>query len=243
MERPGFGILDPLARLGLRVLVKPLRAWDFKAAQRPDYFIANSTHIQSEIKEFYKRDSVVIYPPVGTERFNKTDATKRSGFVTGSRQVPQKRFDLVIQACNELKLPLTVFGKGPEHEKLVKMAGDTVRFQENTTDEELATLFRSSEAFLFAAYEDFGVTPVEALAAGTPVIAYKGGGALDYVVPGKTGEFFDVQSAPSLCATLQKFKASDYSEKTIHASAEKFSVSAFHKSFTDFINSKKKEQA
>jgi len=237
LESPGFGIFNPLARLGLKILVKPLRAWDFKAAQRPDYFIANSTHIKNEIKEFYKRDAVVINPPIDTDRFSKTNSQTRIGFVTASRQVPQKRFDIVIGACNDLKLPLTVIGRGPEHEKIKRMAGDTVTVLDWLSDDEIAKQFASAEAFLFAAYEDFGVTPVEALAAGTPVLAFKQGGALDYIQPGVNGDFFDVQSVPSLCAALQKFKPSNYQESAVRASAQKFSSAEFRKHIKEFIDS------
>jgi glycosyltransferase involved in cell wall biosynthesis len=242
MKTPGFGIFNPLARLGLKILVKPLRAWDFKAAQRPDFFIANSTHIQSEIKEFYGRDAVVIHPPIDTKRFAVNAPEKRAGFVIASRQVPQKKFDIVIGACNELKLPLTVIGRGPEHENLVRLGGETIAFRNDVSDEEMPVLFASAEAFLFAAYDDFGVTPVEALAAGTPVIAYKAGGALDYVIPGKTGEFFEVQSVPSLCAALQKFKPELYSNEKIKKSSQSFSIEAFKSSFTKFIDTAVKER-
>lgn len=236
MERPGFGFFNPLARLGLKLLVKPLREWDYKAAQRPDYFIANSTHIQSEIKLFYGRDSVVIFPPVDTDRFSQLSSIKpRSGFVTAGRQVPFKKMDIIIGACNELKLPLTVIGRGPEHEKLVQIAGDTITFRDDVSDQEMPELFATAKAFLFASYEDFGVTPVEAMAAGTPVIAYKGGGALDYVKPGITGEFFDVQSVPSLCAVLQNFNCNHYDQKAILKYAENFNKSNFITTFRSYI--------
>ena len=244
IKNPGFGVLNPLARLGLKLLVKPLRAWDYKAAQRPDYYIANSSHIQAEIKEFYKRDSVVIYPPVNVERFAKTATPKkRAGFVTASRQVPQKKLEIIIGAANELKLPLLVIGKGPEHSNLGGIAGDTVQLRNNVSDSELPLLLASAEAFLFAAYEDFGVAPVEALASGTPVVAYKKGGAVDYIQPGINGEFFDVQSVPSMCAVVQKFYPAQYSEAAVRQSALTFSTTAFHKNFTQFIASIIKEKA
>ena len=235
VDNPGFGFFNPLARLGLKLLIKPLRSWDYKAAQRPDYFIANSSHIQAEIKEFYGRDAIVIFPPVNVTRFMKVSAKERTGFVTASRQVPQKKLGIIIGAANELRLPLLVIGKGPEHDKLVRMAGETVQFRSDVSDEEMPELFASSSAFLFAAYEDFGVTPVEALAAGTPVLAYKKGGALDYVKPGLNGGFFDVQSVPSLCAALQKFEPSEYSEAAVRQSAQKFSDHSFRESFKNFI--------
>jgi glycosyltransferase involved in cell wall biosynthesis len=232
LKNPGFGLLNPLARLGLRLLVAPLRAWDFKAAQRADFIVANSTHTQAEIKEFYKRNSVVIYPPVALERFTAAKAGARKGFVTTGRQVPYKKLDLIIGACNELKLPLTIIGRGPENEKLRRLAGDTIDFETRVTDEELPKYLASAEAFIFAAYEDFGVAPVEALAAGTPLIAYKDGGALDYVRPGINGMFFDVQSVPSLCAALQKFDASKYKEINVKKSALPFSTQQFVKRFS-----------
>lgn len=237
IKKPGFGVFNPLARLGLRLLVRPLRAWDYKAAQRPDYFIANSTHIQAEIKEFYGRDAVVIHPPIDIQRFlpaGREDQV-RKGYITASRQVPQKRFDLIIQACNELKLPLTVIGRGPEHNNLLKLAGDTVHFRSDVPDEEMPHLFAGAEAFIFAAYEDFGVTPVEALASGTPVIAYKKGGALDYIQTGINGEFFDVQSVPSLCAALQNFNPKKYSHAAVRSSAEKFSDAVFRNKMNVFV--------
>ncbi|CAN5402085.1 glycosyltransferase family 4 protein [soil metagenome] len=241
MRQPGFGILNPLAKLGLKLLLKPLRAWDLKASKRADYFIANSTHTQSEIKKFYGRDSVVIFPPVNIARFSEATikpqpSKPRKGFVTASRQVPYKRLDVIIGACNELKLPLTVIGRGPEHEKLVAQAGDTVSVLENVSDEEMPKLFASAEAFIFAAYEDFGVTPVEALAAGTPVIAYKDGGALDYIRPGINGTFFDVQSVPALCAVLQTFDPSLYQVDAIRTTAEPFGIKAFHQNIINFID-------
>lgn len=236
MRSPGFGIFNPLARLGLWLLVKPLRAWDYKAAQRPDYFIANSTHIQSEIKKFYGRDSVVIYPPVNTKKFSAVSATNRHGFIAASRLVPQKRLDLIIGAANELKIPLTIIGRGPEYKKLAAMTGEMVKLTGWVSDEEMSELYAKSAGFIFASYEDFGVAPVEALAAGIPVIAYKAGGALDYIKPGINGEFFDVQTVASLCSALQKFNKDNYQEKTIKQSAEKFSIDAFRRSMLQFIS-------
>jgi glycosyltransferase involved in cell wall biosynthesis len=240
IENPGFGMFNPFARLGLRLLVKPLRAWDYKAAQRPDYFIANSTHIQSEIKEFYGRDSTVIFPPVDTLRFSQSTASlpkARKGFVTAARQVPQKKLDIIIKAANKLNAPLTVIGRGPEHENLVNMAGKSIIFAENVSDAEIPIYFANAEAFVFASYEDFGVTPVEAMAAGTPVIAFEAGGALDYIKPGINGEFFKQQTVESLAEAMQEFNPKKYSEKAIQQSAEKFSTSAFQTSFKDFISS------
>lgn len=237
LKRPGFGVFDPLARLGLRILVGPLRKWDLRASKRPDFYIANSTHTQAEIKTYYGRDSVVIQPPIDIDRFAaKSDKQPtRKGYVTAGRQTPYKKTDLIVAACTKLNLPLTVIGRGPEHDRLVAMAGPSVIFPENVSDEEMPKYMSSAKAFLFAAYEDFGVTPVEALASGTPVIAYRKGGALDYVVPGKTGVFFDEQSVESLVEAIGSFEKLSLKESAARAKAEEFSPQNFQKKLLDII--------
>ncbi len=225
-----------LVRLGMKLLVGPLRRSDYEAAQKVDYFIANSTHIKNDIKEFYGRDATVVFPPVNIERFiQKSEATKK-GFVTVGRLVPHKHNDIIVQACSELGLDLTIVGRGPDLERLQNLAGPTVTFVTNASDEEVASYLAGAEAFLFASFEDFGITPVEAMAAGTPVIAYKAGGALDYVVPGKTGIFFEEQTVQSLTTALQAFNPKDYSSADIKKAATAFSTEHFRKNLEQAIN-------
>ncbi len=229
MKRPGFGRFDWLARIGLKILVSPLRRWDYKAAQRPDYLIANSTHTQQAIKQYYGRVSTVVFPPVDTAKFT-LHAGPRAGFIVLGRQTPYKRIDLAVAACTVLNLPLTVIGTGPDYERLKKMAGPTVEFLGFVKDEqEVAQRVGTAEAFIFGGIDDFGIAPVEALASGTPVIAYRAGGALDYVIPDMTGEFFDEQTVESLTAVLQEFDITKYSAEDIKKSAERFSIENFHK--------------
>jgi glycosyltransferase involved in cell wall biosynthesis len=235
LKHPGFGIFDPLARLGLRLFVGPLRKWDYKAAQRPDYMIANSTHIRNEIKKYYNRDAEVINPPVSIERFNKIKADQRQGFLAGGRLTPYKRNDLAVQACTKLNLPLTIYGDGPDRKRLEEMAGLSVRFTGYISDGEVAELFASSEAYIFPLLDDFGVVGIEALAAGTPVIAYRAGGALDYVIEGKTGTFFDKQTVDSLAAALKSFPQKKLNYADIKKHAEKFSPENFQKSVKKFV--------
>lgn len=229
-----------LVRLALRLLVKPLRQRDYAAAQKVDYFMANSNHIKADIKHFYDRDATTLHPPVDTERFsltaNSSQLTARQGFVTMGRQTPYKKTDLIIEACNQLNLPLTVIGRGPEHAKLVELAGPTITFKTNVTDEQMPIELAQAEAFIFAAHEDFGVAPVEAMATGTPVIAFRAGGALDYVVEGMTGLFFDTQSVESIVQALQDFKNHKFAADDIKQAAEAFSVDNFHKNLQNFIN-------
>lgn len=235
LKQPGFGIFNPLVRLGLRFLVGPLRKWDLKASQRPDYYIANSTHIQADIKHYYGRDSVVIHPPVDLARFSRPEPDKREGFVVAGRQVPQKKADLAIAACKRLGLHLKVLGKGPEHKNLVAMGGPKIDYHEFVSDTEMPEHFVRAEAFIFPSLDDFGVMPVEALASGTPVIAYRAGGALDYVVEGKTGMFFDKQDVPSLLKALRRFKETKFNHDYIRHHAQNFSPDHFKQAMHDFV--------
>jgi glycosyltransferase involved in cell wall biosynthesis len=235
LQHPGFGIFNPLARLGLRLLVGPLRRWDLKASKNPDFFAANSTHTKSEIKQFYKREAIVVFPPIDIDRFKVAKEYPRKGYVTAGRQTPYKRTDLIVNACTKLNVPLTVIGRGPEHEKLKKLAGPNVTFLTGVTDEEMPKHIASAKAFLFAAYEDFGVTPVEALAAGTPVIAYKDGGALDYVVEGKTGMFFPEQTVDSLCKAILESEEISFNHKAIQKHAATFAPSVFRDKLTELV--------
>lgn len=240
IRNPGFRPVW-LARIGLKLLVKPLRKRDYQAAQKVNQFIANSSHIQQDIKTFYDKDSIIVHPPVDTGRFSsilnpRSSISKPpSGFVTVGRQVPMKKTDLVIKACNELNLPLTVIGRGPEHDRLVSMGGPTITFKTDVTDEQMPRELAKAEAFIFASFEDFGIAPIEAMAAGTPVIAYKAGGALDYVIPGKTGEFFEKQTSNSIKTALQSFNLKSYDTKELNMMADNFSKSKFRELISDLI--------
>lgn len=240
IKHPGFGIFNPLARIGLKLLVGRRRKWDFKAAQRPSLLISNSSHTQSEIKKYYHRDSTVIHPPVDTDFFASSEfqvpKSSRCGYVVVGRQTPYKRIDLAIRACNELSLPLLVIGNGPEHKKLAAMAGPTVFFKTDATREDIARALCSAKGFIFPGIDDFGIAPVEALASGTPVLAYKAGGALDYITPGKNGEFFSEQNTGSLVTTLKRFNAHNYASDEIKKSSSAFCINEFVKSMTKYIN-------
>jgi len=241
LENPGFGP-KPLVRFALKKLVGPLRKRDLEAAQNVDVFLANSTHIQQQIKKYYDRDSTVIHPPVDTKRFQtpvlKHDLpNKRKGFVITGRQTPYKRIDLAVAACTQLNLPLVVVGNGPEHKKLKKLAGKSVTFLRNVTDAELPHYLQSAEAFLFPGIEDFGIAPVEAMASGTPVIAYRGGGALDYVIDGKTGVFFADQTVDSLVAAISKFQSLHFVRTDIVSQSEKFSTKTFQTQLSNYVQS------
>ncbi len=234
LKSPGFGKFDWLARLGLKLLVGPLRKWDYKAAQKADYVIANSTHTRAGIKKYYGRDSTIIFPPIDTKRFKYDKNAAREGFVITGRQTPYKRIDLAVRACSELGLPLTVIGKGAEYSNLRAMAGPSVRFAGFAKDGQVSKLVAGAQAFIFPGVDDFGISPVEALAAGTPVIAYKAGGALDYVTE-RTGLFFEEQTVASLEDALKNFRPGNYSAGEISRFADKFSNEAFRRSIENFV--------
>lgn len=239
LDNPGFPRgFNWAARLGLKLLVGPLKRWDRHAAKQPDYMIANSTHTQAMIKRYYKRESTVIFPPVEIDRFKPSPKPPlRHGFVVAGRQTPYKRFDLAIQACDELKVPLVVIGDGPDHRRLEKMAGRSTTFLTNVNDNEIVSHFETALGFIMPNMDDFGIVAVEAMAASTPVIAYNKGGALDYVVPGKTGLLFDKQTVKSLAAALEAAAAKTFDYKAISEHAAQFSVTAFNRNLQDFIKS------
>jgi glycosyltransferase involved in cell wall biosynthesis len=236
MAHPGFGLLDPIARLGLRLLVGRMREWDYQAAQNPDYFIVNSKHTAAELKKYYGREAEVIHPPVDIERFKPKDKiVEKHGFVTAGRQTPYKRIDLAVAACTELDVPLKVIGDGPDHNKLVKMAGARVSFLTNVSDSEIPRHFQQAEAFIFPGIDDFGIVAVEALAAGTPVIAYGAGGALDYVKPSKTGLIFNEHTAESLVEALRNFRSKRFKATDLLDTASRFSPGTFSTNLSHFI--------
>jgi glycosyltransferase involved in cell wall biosynthesis len=240
LAHPGFPTgLNWLARLGLRIFIGPLKQWDRRAARQPDYMIANSTHTQAMIKRYYRRESSVVFPPVEIDRFKVNGkATTRHGFVVAGRQTPYKRIDLAVQACSQLSIPLIVIGNGPQHRKLERMAARNVTFLSNVSDSDMAAHFQSALGFIMPNMDDFGIVAVEALAAGTPVIAYRKGGALDYIEANKTGIFFEKQTTKSLLAALEIAANKHFNYEYIADFAGRFSVPAFHDAMKVFIAEK-----
>jgi glycosyltransferase involved in cell wall biosynthesis len=237
LSNPGFPRgTNWLARLGLKTLIGPLKRWDRHAAKQPDYMIANSTHTQAMIKRYYKRDSTVVFPPVEIARFKLPSTPPlRHGFVIAGRQTPYKRFDLAVEACNNLKVPLVVIGDGPDHKRLEKLAERNVTFLSKVNDNEIVDHFQSALGFIMPNMDDFGIVAVEALAAGTPVIAYNRGGSLDYIKEGKTGLFFKKQTVESLTAALEQALSKNFNYSAIAEHAETYSVASFQKNMRMFI--------
>jgi glycosyltransferase involved in cell wall biosynthesis len=232
LEREGLGMA---ARLALRPLAALLRRWDFNAAQRVDRFIAISTEIRQRIQQFYRREAPIIFPPVMTERFQPANRID-DYFLVVSRLVPYKRIDLAVQAATRLGVRLLVGGKGRDLDRLRAMAGPTVEFLGYVPDDDLPELMARCKAFIFPGLEDFGITPVQAQAAGRPVIAFAGGGALDTVIPGRTGELFSEMTVESLMAVMTHFDDRRYNTTLLRAHAQQFDAAVFKRALTDFID-------
>jgi glycosyltransferase involved in cell wall biosynthesis len=211
-----------------------LRRWDRMATSRVDRFIANSETVRDRITRHYGRDADVIFPPVETARFRPSDRVGNY-YLAGGRLVPYKRFDIIVQAFTKTRLPVKIFGTGPEYARLKAMAGPTVELLGHVTEEEKADLYAHAIAYLNPQEEDFGITAVEAMAAGRPVIAYGKGGGAETVIPGVTGEWMDEQSWEELAGTIIKFKPENYDPKVIRAHAEQFDKEKFKAKIKEYV--------
>lgn len=233
--------VDPRANKGWlsglrRNTAHNLRIWDRVAADRVDYFIANSKFVAKRIKKYYKRDSIVVYPPVDVAKYKPVEKKDvKDYYLFVSRLVGYKKCDLVIEAFNDLGLPLKIIGTGPDEKYLKSKAKGNVEFLGRLDDSEVKKYYAEAYAFIFAAEEDFGIVPVEAMASGRPVIAYKGGGVMETVKEGITGTFFDEQTPQCLINAVKRFKAENYNPTQIRQHALKFSSDRFRKEFKELV--------
>jgi glycosyltransferase involved in cell wall biosynthesis len=224
-----------------RPLIWYLRRWDKIAAQRPDVMIANSTAVKKRIRKYYKRDSTIIFSPTEIDKFRKVQRVPREDFfLYVSRLIPYKRADLAIEAFNELRLPLVIVGIGSEEKRYKAMAAKNIKFVGELTDRQLAGYYHKTQALIFPQEEDFGIVVAEANAAGTPVIAFKAGGALDTVIDGKTGVFFDKQNKDSLIKVVKRFQKMRFDRRALTKNAEKFSKERFKKNFLRLVKDVKR---
>ncbi|GIW64192.1 MAG: glycosyl transferase [Patescibacteria group bacterium] len=232
-----------LVRLYAYVVNHFLRIWDFESTKRPDYMIANSIETQNRIKKFYRRDSIVIYPPVKIPKTFSVSRSKSEYYITLSRLAKAKHIDILIKAANKMKFNLKIIGTGRDEKYLKSIAGKTVDFLGNINDEEFKKIFQNAKAFLFASRdEEFGIAPVEAMGYGLPVIAYNSGGIPEYVKNGVNGFLFNSLEPSSLINAIKKFEKLS-SEKILkmklaaRKTAEKFSEENFKKNILSFIGS------
>lgn len=222
-----------------------LRLWDYVAAQRPDYILVNSKEVQRRVKKFYKRESVIIYPPVEINikaNYEQNNIGKPYYVIVG-RLIKYKNFDIVIQAFNLIGLPLTVVGTGNYEAELKKMAGPNITFVGSAPDEEKHRIIHNSLGLINPiSDEDFGIVPVEAMAHGVPVLAHRSGGHLETVIDGVNGMFFDVTDIDKVVQAVKKFDETIHSghfdKNKIRESAQRFSKERFQKEFHDFVSEK-----
>ncbi len=230
--------------LPLKFLYSPIlhriRQWDRVAADRVDRYISNSKYISKRIKKYYKRDSTVIYPPVNLDFF-RPSKNREDYYLAVGRLIPYKRFDLLVSVFNELKLPLIIVGDGPDSNELKKMANSNIKFLGKISDDELKNIYSSAKALIFPQVEDFGIVPLEAMASGTPVIAYSKGGAMESVTEGVSGIFFHEQNEVELKKAIEKFEKMDWNTDEIVKSVNKFSPARFRVEILHFMEKAWKE--
>ncbi len=221
----------------VRMMLHYIRLWDIVSANRVNEYVANSHYIAHRVWKCYNRTARVIYPPVDVDRFH-IGKKKENYFITVSRLVPYKRIDIIIEAFNNLKLPLVVVGDGPGMKRLKRIAGPTIDLVGHRSAEEVERLLADARAFIFSAEEDFGIVNVEAQAAGLPVIAFGRGGALETVIEGKTGIFFRKQTTPCLIEAVRTFleKEELFDPREIRRNAERFPRSRFEREFKAFVD-------
>lgn len=225
VEREGLG---GVGRLLLPPILQRLRLWDRAAADRVDQFIAISSTVQRRIAKHYGRDSQIIYPPVQTS-YPDRDYESEDYFLIVSRLVPYKRIDLAVRAFNQIGLPLRIVGDGRDRATLEAMAESNVQFLGHLSDVEVREQMARCRAFVFPGEEDFGLAPLEAMAAGRPVIAYGAGGALDTITDGESGVFFHQSNAEALLEAVRRLDQYDFDPEHLRRHARRFDVSRFRK--------------
>ena len=211
-----------------------LKKWDYRAAQRPHFLIANSNTVKERIKKYYNRDADVIHPPVDTDFFRPMGG-KQDYFFHASRLEPYKRTDLVIEAFNKLKLPLKIAGSGTHAERLKSQALGNIEFMGRVSDEQLRQLYSGAKAFVFPALEDAGIMVLESLACGTPVIGLAAGGTAEFVRDGENGILFKNQNASDIANALQRFNTISWQPEKLRQSALPFDKKEFQKKILSFI--------
>ncbi|MBI3336337.1 glycosyltransferase [Candidatus Peregrinibacteria bacterium] len=234
LQQNSKGFLGPLKRWYLSHLFHRLRIWDAESADRPDMLLAASREVERRIELYWRRESTVVYPPVENYWFESSPCHDKNYFLIVSTLVPYKRIEIAIKACNQLKLPLKIAGEGPHRKKLERLSGPTIEFLGYKEHPELKNLYTHATATIVPGEEDFGLVPLESMACGTPVIAYRKGGVLETILEGKTGTFFDDQN--SLMNVLRSFDRTHFQPASCKEHAKSFSRSHFEHAIQSAID-------
>lgn len=230
-------------KLAMSLFKRPLRRYDLKSAESVDHFIANSHFVAERIKWIYGRSSTVIYPPVNVDLFSQGNYAKGDHYLFVGQLIPYKRPDLAIAACQRMNRKLVIVGDGNMRGELEKISGHNVTFAGRVRNEGLRELYAGAKALIFPGIEDFGIVPLEAQATGTPVIALGAGGALETVVPDKTGIFFDHPEVECLCNAIEEFETKKFHKIELVEHAKKFSASRFRSEIIDFVQLSSSDKA
>jgi glycosyltransferase involved in cell wall biosynthesis len=233
-REPTLAKRDPLTRAALAVILKRWRQWDFIAAQRVDRYVANSETTRRRIGRYFSRDATVLHPPVDTARFTLSDEVG-DAYVVLSELMQHKRIDLAIRTFNRLGLPLVVIGNGPDARRLQRLSGPTVRLTGRLPDERVAEILPRARALVVPATEEFGIAAVEAHAAGRPVIALREGGALETVIDGVNGTFFDQPTVDALADAVNAFDPLAIDPAACVRSAQRFDVARFRRGMSAIV--------
>lgn len=228
--------------------MNPIRIWDRASSTRPDILIANSQFVADRIKKYYHREAEVVHPPVEIQRFQKKSQAsdgkekfREPYFLMVGRLIAYKRHDIAIQAFNELGLPLKIIGRGPEIDRLKKMANSNIEFLGRIDDGELPEYYQNAEGFIFPQEEDFGIVAIEAMAAGSPLIAFAGGDIVEHMNDGVHGVFFHEQTKESLMGAVKRFQQSRFDRGAISKSVRRFDKENFRATMKNRIEERYKE--
>lgn len=214
-------------------LMNYIRIWDRISAERPDEYIANSKFVAGRIKKYYKRYSQVINPPIDTKKFHI--GASGDYFLMVGRLMTYKRFDIAVEAFNQLGWPLKIIGRGLEYKKLKKMAGPNIEFTGRLDDEKLFETYANAKAFIFPQEEDFGLVAIEAMASGKPIIAFRGGDIIEHAREGKEAIYFDEQTPKALIEALKKFNPNDFNPQSIRKKALPFDKEIFKNKIKQYV--------
>ncbi len=232
-QRASTGILGPLKKKYLQRTFHKLRLWDAENAGRADALLAASEDVQRRIELYWRKQSDIVYPPIDdfwlNTSFGKTKREQSEYFLIVSTLVPYKQIDIAIKACAIAGVPLKIVGEGPDRKRLEALAGPTIEFYGYRSKDEVGDLYADAKALLFPGIEDFGLTPLEAMACGTPVISYRAGGPLETIIEGTTGTFFNEQTPECLAETLQSFDKKQFDAQACKNRAKEFSRERFEK--------------